>query len=237
VFRYVASFLRSAEAGRPASYAEVRADCENLLDDKRVDIELRPWWAKAKRPLVYLVDETMILNARWENENRTRWANEPLEKSLLNVPAPRGGVAFYEECEEALKDYAAGEHAHRHDLAQCAELLEIFYFCLKLGFKGKHARAPERIDEEAARLFARMPARGRVTREQLFPGTYDHTVRNQEPYPLQQRFWTMVAVLVGLVVIYIVGVRTTWSTLSSDVDKVETELKRPAEPAADAGLE
>ena len=131
IFLFVASFLRKAERGVPLSYEEVRKEVLNLLkeqDEKSgADPELAALWEKAKRPLVYLIDETMVLNGAWDQENKIRWENETLETTWLGESQQLRGVRFFDECDEEQRAFKTAERVGRHDLSSQAELLEIFY--------------------------------------------------------------------------------------------------------------
>jgi type VI secretion system protein ImpK len=80
---------------------------------------------QAKYALTAFLDET-ILNT--PNDCREQWVQEPLQVQLFN-------------------DHSAGEHFFKHleelltDLQKNHEVLEVFYFCLALGFQGRYQGA------------------------------------------------------------------------------------------------
>lgn len=76
----------------------------------------------AKFPLVASIDET-ILNSNWEG--RERWRERPLQLDLYGETV--AGERFFERME---KIRAKGEAK--------AELLQIYWLCLALGFEGKY---------------------------------------------------------------------------------------------------
>ena len=105
VVLYLVAFQRRAEDGEEFSYENTRAETLALLNDldQRSHGEPGLWdnWTKARSPLVYLIDEVMILNCNWPY--RDRWADECLEVALLGHPEALGGENFYKECDEALR--------------------------------------------------------------------------------------------------------------------------------------
>jgi type VI secretion system protein ImpK len=76
----------------------------------------------AKFPLVAFIDET-ILNSNWEG--RERWREHPLQLDLYRETV--AGERFFERLE---KIRAKGEAK--------ADLLQIYWLCLVLGFEGKY---------------------------------------------------------------------------------------------------
>ena len=85
VVLYLVAFQRRVEDGEEVNYENARAEALALLNDldQRSHTEPGLWdnWTKARSPLVYLIDEVMILNCNWAH--RDRWADECLEVALL----------------------------------------------------------------------------------------------------------------------------------------------------------
>lgn len=75
-----------------------------------------------KYPLVAFIDET-ILNSEWKG--RERWRERPLQLDLFGETV--AGERFFERLDKIRK---AGETK--------ADLLEVYYLCLALGFEGKY---------------------------------------------------------------------------------------------------
>jgi type VI secretion system protein ImpK len=122
LFSLILSLRSSASYGRED---ELRARIAEYLD--RIDREgrdsgiAREDIEAAKYPLVAFIDET-ILNSDWEG--RERWREHPLQLDLYGETV--AGERFFERMD---KIRAKGDAK--------AELLQIYWLCLALGFEGK----------------------------------------------------------------------------------------------------
>jgi len=76
----------------------------------------------AKYGLAAFVDET-VLNSPWPNKDR--WADNPLQLNYFGTYL--AGEIFFDKLEEI-----------RSSAETKADLLEVYYFCLLLGFRGKY---------------------------------------------------------------------------------------------------
>ncbi len=131
LFSLILSLRTSANYGTPG---ELRARIGEYLD--RIDQEglqagiARDDLEAAKYPLVAFIDET-ILNSEWDG--REGWRDHPLQLDLFGETI--AGERFFERLE---KVQAGGEAR--------ADLLEIYWLCLALGFEGKYKiLGPERL--------------------------------------------------------------------------------------------
>lgn len=231
VFLFVASFLRKAERGISPSYEDARREITSLLrkleELSLASPDLVDLWAKAKRPLVYLIDETMVVNARWEQPSKTRWENENLETEYLGEDQTLRGVRFFEECDEELRTFKTAERLARQDRAAQAELLEVYCICLKLGFKGRLVTSPSDLAEYTASIFTKLPAHPATVGNKLFPETEEHTAKDKPVYTTMLRLSTVIAVFVGLLLTYVLVTRTTWNDLTGDVSGVSEKIVAP----------
>jgi type VI protein secretion system component VasF len=116
VVLYLVAFQRRVADGEELNYEDTRAEVLALLNDldQRSHGEPGLWdnWTKARAPLVYLIDEVMILNCNWAH--RDRWADECLEVALLGHPEALGGENFYTEADEALRELEAWREYKGH---------------------------------------------------------------------------------------------------------------------------
>ena len=123
VFSLILSLRTSTNYG---TLPELRARIGEYLD--RIDREglesgiAREDLEAAKYPLVAFLDET-ILNSQWEG--RLAWREQTLQLSLFGEGA--AGDRFFERLDKV----RTGGDAK-------AELLEIYWLCLALGFEGKY---------------------------------------------------------------------------------------------------
>ena len=97
------------------TYEDTRAEVLAMLNELEQRSHQEPglWdhWTKVRNPLVYLIDEIMILNCQWPH--RQDWANDCLEVTLLGHPTALGGDSFYTECDEALHELELSERHER----------------------------------------------------------------------------------------------------------------------------
>ena len=88
---------------------------------------------KAKFALVAFIDET-ILSSNWSQ--REGWRSRPLQLELFGLHD--AGDVFYDNLQELLRQPG-----------QYAEVLEIYYLCMTLGFKGRY----ELYEQERLRVW------------------------------------------------------------------------------------
>ncbi len=218
---YLVAFQRRVEDGEEINYENTRAETLTLLNDldQRSHTEPGLWdnWTKARSPLVYLIDEVMILNANWAH--RDQWADECLEVALLGHPEALGGESFYNECDEALGDLELAERHERHDFQAKSEIVMAYYVALQTGFKGKYALDLDAWREYKGHVFSKLPAYAQTRAKELFPEADDHTVLLDPNYEPVMR---LLYVLAGAMVILAVYLTSTWFYWGEMVDKLET---------------
>ena len=101
------------EAGRAARHAGFSSDNYRSRNPE----------PSAKFALVAFIDET-ILSSDWNQQER--WRAQPLQLELYDLHD--AGEVFYDHLEKLLAQPV-----------QYAEILEIYYLCMTLGFKGRYA--------------------------------------------------------------------------------------------------
>lgn len=212
VVLYLVAFQRRCEESPEVSYEDTRAEVLTLLNDldQRSHAEPGLWdqWTIARVPLVYLIDEVMILNADWPYRNR--WADECLEVALLGHTEALGGDRFYQECDKAQEDLETAERHDRADSAVKAEIVMVFYVALQTGFKGRYALDLDAWREYKSHLFSKLPAYAQTRTKELFPEADDHTVQMDPNYePVTRLLYVFLGFVAGLT-IYLVGTKYYW---------------------------
>jgi type VI secretion system protein ImpK len=191
VFSLILSLRTSANYG---TLPELRARIGEYLD--RIDREglqagiAREDLEAAKYPLVAFLDET-ILNSEWDG--RMAWREHPLQLDLFGEGA--AGDRFFERLD---KVRGGGEAK--------ADLLEIYWLCLALGFEGKYKiLGPDKlralVDDVGRELG--LGRRGPGKRPLSPHGRHRETIRKSEG----DRFPTLkvaIACVGGLLVLYLV---------------------------------
>lgn len=225
VILYLVAFQRRAEDGEDLAYEDTRAETLKLLNelDQRSHGEPGLWehWTQARVPLVYLIDEIMILNCNWPH--RQQWADECLEVALLGHPEALGGEQFYTASDEALKELETAERLGRQDVQARAEIVMIHYVALQTGFKGKYALDMDAWREYKGHVFSKLPAYAQTRTKELFPEADDHTVELDPNYEPVMR---LLYVFIGLVVItalYMGATCAYWGEMVSDLDRIAAD--------------
>lgn len=231
VVLYLVAFQRRVEDGGPVSYEDTRAEVLALLNDldQRSHSEPGLWeaWTKARIPLVYLIDEVMILNCNWPY--RQEWANECLEVTLLGHPEALGGENFYRQCDEALRELETAERHERHDLRTRTEIVMVYYVALQTGFKGKYALDLDAWREYKSHVFSRLPAYAQTRTKELFPEADDHTVVLDPNYEPVMR---LLYVFVGFVLIMTLYLGLTGAFWNEMVGKIADQARAAVVPTS-----
>ncbi|MFO0840150.1 MAG: DotU family type IV/VI secretion system protein [Phycisphaerae bacterium] len=239
---YLVAFQRRVADSAEVSYEDTRAESLVLLNDldQRSHTEPGLWdqWTLARVPVVYLIDEVMILNCPWNY--RHEWANEPLEVALLGHPEALGGEKFYQSCDEAMKEMEAAEHHQRHDIRQKVEIVMVFYVAMQCGFKGKFALDLDAWREYKTRIFSKLPAYAQTRTKELFPEADDHTIRLDANYEPVTRLLYVLIAFAALLTIYLGGSWGMWGQLMDELrgfakaayiqpdEKLSTSVSLPA---------
>lgn len=230
VVLYLVAFQRRAESGEPVRFEDTRAEVLSLLNEleQRSHSEPGLWehWTRVRKPLVYLIDEVMILNCNWAH--RQDWANECLEVTLLGHPTALAGESFFSECDEALHDLEVAERHERHDYAAKVEIVMVYYVALQTGFKGKYALDPNGWAEYKALVFSKLPAYAQTRGKELFPEAGKHTVLNDPNYePVMRLAYVLLffAIIFGL---WLVGTGGYWSIMVDALERAAASVSGAA---------
>lgn len=235
VVLYLVAFQRRVEDGEEVSYENTRAETLALLNDldQRSHTEPGLWdhWTKARDPLVYLIDEVMILNCNWPH--RDRWADECLEVALLGHPEALGGENFYRECDEALRELETAERHERHDKPAKVEIVMVYYVALQNGFKGKYALDLDAWREYKGHVFSKLPAYAQTRAKELFPEADDHTVLLNPNYEPVMRLLYVLMGFVVIVAVYLTSTCFYWGemvdTLEEGARNAQVQTSRPVD--------
>jgi len=218
VFLSVATFRRKAKRGDAITGDEVHDEMVQVFreQDQRAEVEseLGTAWQQAKNPLAYLVDEVMM-NTEWEY--RGWWTDNCLEAELLGHPQKMRGIKFYDDLEAAKKQFDEASKSSGPQRGRSIDLLTIFYCCLRFGFEGKYAGQPQELDREAQQILSLLPAAGRTATREFFSEAYKHTIEIPPNYETVMRLATLVAIMIGMVILFFGLREVLWSQLVDDL--------------------
>lgn len=150
-----------------------------------------------KHVLVYFADE-VILDSGWSHVDG--WFEDLLELELFN--SRLGGEQFYEKLEKV-------------GMAD-AEMAELFYTCLSLGFRGKFGNdeAPLRIREN---LYSRFRFRLPDDERRMTPGAERVDPGISSPVSRMFGLWTLGIVFIVTLGLYLITSQLIWKEIAGVV--------------------
>jgi type IV/VI secretion system ImpK/VasF family protein len=205
-------------------------DAEDLA--RREPTTERLWNDRLKAMMVYLVDYRM-LNNEWEG--REYWFDNRFETDpgILDHVEALGGEKFFVDCDEIQREFEVAERRQRRDSQELAELLNLYFICLRLGFKGQYHDRPQELADYTRRLFSRLPAYATTRGKEMFPDAYRHNQEIKVDYKLGLSLTLVLIVLAVVVGGSLATFRWAWHNA---VDEIHRQATNPWEPpAAPAG--
>jgi type IV/VI secretion system ImpK/VasF family protein len=182
-------------------------DAEDLArNDPAVE---RLWSSKVKAMMVYFIDYKM-LNSDWPG--RAYWSDQPFETDpqvLMHAQA-LGGEEFFRDCDEIQKEFEVAERRERRDADELAEMLSLYFVCLRLGFKGQFHDRPQELADYTRRLFTRLPAYASTRAKEMFPEAYRHNQELRMDYRLGLGLSIVLLTLGVIVAASVVSFRVAW---------------------------
>jgi type VI secretion system protein ImpK len=168
----------------------------------------------AKYALAAFMDET-VLNSRWPYKDR--WADNPLQLDYFGTYL--AGEIFFDKLEEV-----------RARADAKPDLLQIYYLCLLLGFKGKYGVGGEEklrslIESVGAELARVRPAGSReLSPHWKIPDGPQAAASDKLPRWLVLACWGIVAFVLVLYLGLFLKVRYDANTLKEDIQKQTSSL-------------
>ena len=158
---------------------------------------LHDLYEKAKYLLVVTADD-VILGAEWDGAD----AWQSLEVELYDQRI--GGKRFF----ELLNDPSHGGQ----------DLLEVFYLCLGVGFRGKYlARQQDELAEMQQDIWMKLTEVPRDLTARISPQAYEHTQERDLTKMPAVNAVRLAAVLLGLVSLFVVGAKLVYEAGIEDV--------------------
>lgn len=240
VFRFVTFFVRQVKQGAMPDPSQVRYEAVSALRDaedlaREDSVSDRAWSDRVKAMMVYFIDYKM-LNTEWPG--RDYWYETRLEISPdgLNAPEALGGDRFFEQCDEVQKEYEVAERRERKDRDELAGLLNLYYVCLRLGFRGRYHDYPQELTDYTRRLFSRLPAYATTRGKEMFPDAYRANQELKVDYRLGMKLTVVLVIFVVTLATALVGFRLAWRSSVGQITTIAKEwstgLPAPADGAA-----
>jgi type VI protein secretion system component VasF len=230
VFEFLTNFTRSVKHGTVAPpeqlWYEARSalrDAEELASDD--PITEKQWHDRVKPMMVYLLDYKM-LNTDWEG--RDYWFEHRFEThpEVLNKIDPLGGEEFFTQCDEVQKEYEQAERRDRRDKDEFAGVLNLYFTCLRLGFKGKYHDYPQELADYTRRLFARLPAQVTTRGKEMFPETYKHNQEVKVDYRLGMSLTIVLLVFATVIGSSLVTFQMVWRDKVSNLKAAANDVQQ-----------
>ena len=214
LFLFLVSFRRKVGKRYQVSIPLVEQDLDKIFEEmergSRNDPRLEALYKEALYPLWVLCDE-VLLHSQWEHAET--WQREHLLEERYNNTNVGGDQIF--------KDASELEN-HK------VELAAIYFVAIALGVKGTYYRKPEKLEEVKNKLYRQLSGYLREADEHLLtPQAYAVQETEARRFSPAITLARVVVVGIGLVVIYWVATRVSWSILLGDlrtlVDSVLTQ--------------
>lgn len=162
----------------------------------------------SKFGLAAFVDETVLTN---NFPLRNEWEKNPLQLELFGEQL--AGNKFFEKLDAMLKQ-----------IDVTADAVEIYYFCMLLGFKGRYAvYEQEKLLETMQTTANALVKAGRIKPVELAP----HWLSTDQPTPPKKRgmpIWAKIGALAGLglaFIVYLIMFLLSSKFLQDTVDKLQ----------------
>jgi hypothetical protein len=202
VFEFITNFTRQIEHQTTPPGEQVRYEALSSLRDAeeiaRDDpITERAWHDRVKAMMIYLIDYKM-LNSNWDGAL----------DGLGNIES-LGGQQFFEDCDELQNEYDLAVRRDRRDTEELGAQLNLYFICLRLGFKGRMHDFQQELADYTHRLWARLPAQTATRGGEMFPQPPPEQI--DVDYKLGMKMATVIAIFVMILVTAAFTFRVAWN--------------------------
>ena len=239
MFEFVTNFTRQVKGGTASPPDQVRYDALSALREaeelaRNDAVTERCWNDRVKAMMVYLIDYKM-LNTDWNGSNY--WFDHRFETdpNVLGQIEALGGEKFFENCEEVYKEYETAERRDRRDKDELAEVLGLYFICLRLGFKGKYHDYPQELADYTRRLFSRLPAYATTRAKEMFPDSYRHNQELKVDYRLGTSLAMVLIVFAVIIGVSAITFRMAWSSAVGEINRQAVHMDGVVGGSANGG--
>ncbi len=221
---YVCRINRANRKGVAVSYAEVRREIEQILQDMKSKSTTEPGlaskYARIEDAMVFFVDSLIA-------ESDLPFADEWHQNRLAyEVNERAGDDKFYDILEEQIADRSE----------ESVEAVSVLYNCLGLGFEGYYAGAPEEINAKMLECAAKI--RGQMdkdTDDRICPETYEHLDLRNLIEPPGAKIGAIAVAFACLLVVLLVASWAFYSSFTGDLSDALTDIKDPERAVSEGG--
>jgi type VI protein secretion system component VasF len=216
VFEFVTNFDRQVRHGVTPGPDQLRFDALAALRDaedlaRNDPVTERAWDDKVKAMMVYLLDYR-LLNTDWPGSEYCSSNPFETDPNVLNHSQSLGGSEFFRDCDDVKREFELAERRERRDKDELAGLLNLYFTCLRLGFKGQFHDQPIQLTDYTRQLFNRLPAYSTTRAKELFPETYKHTQEVKANYDLGMNLTIVGVIFVSVFVASVVTFKLAWGS-------------------------
>lgn len=229
VFDFAINFMRQIKHQATPPPEQVRYEALTAVRDaedlaRREPVTERAWEDHVKAMMVYFLDYKM-LNSDWPG--RDFWFNSRFETDpeILNHVEALGGEKFFQECDECQKEFELAERRERRDRFELAERLNLYFICLRLGFKGQFHDRPQELADYTRRLFSRLPAYATTRGKEMFPEAYKHNQETKVDYRLGTKLTTVLVLLLVVVFVLLGTFKYAWYRQTDEIASAAAKCK------------
>ncbi len=214
LFLYLTTFRRNAasskatiqslQAALTREIEKIRAQCER-------DPRLQPLFERIRYALVAAADQ-VVLGSAWSQ--RAGWSMNLLETQFFG--RAEGGKRFYRTAEEVLADPSD----------EAAELAEVLFSCMGLGFQGELLGERKELEARRRQLFEKARLAGALGK-QLTPEAYGrNTQRDLTKLPTVATIRMVGVTLVALAFALLAGRVATGTVTNAHREAIEKIVQR-----------
>ncbi|MFH1097767.1 MAG: type IVB secretion system protein IcmH/DotU [Candidatus Desantisbacteria bacterium] len=215
LFLFLVSFRRKVHREISMSITDIQKELDRIFEAQgaiaRQDIRLENLYKRVKYLLVVLADE-IIINSSWEHADI--WENELLERKFFKTSI--AGTEFFEQLEKLLNSNPSTKDEF--------DVLQIFYICLCLGFKGKYSEDADELRNLRSRIYRHLPEALSAEETKLTPDAYYITPTTGKRLQPLVNLTRVAIVCVGFCVMYIIVNQFLWYDTINAVHKVVEEI-------------
>jgi len=222
VFEFITNFSRQIKHGLPLAPDKIRYEALSAFRDaddlaRNHPVTERAWQDRVKAMMAYLVDYKM-LNSDWDG--RDYWFDNPFETdpNILDHAQSVGGEEFFHDCDEIQRESELAERRDRQDKDELSGLLNLYFVCLRLGFKGQYHDRPQELADYTRRLFARLPAYATTRSKEMFPDAYRHNQEIRVDYNLGTKLTIVLVAFLVIIAMSLTTFQFAWRSAVGDIE-------------------